>query len=130
MGFLDDIARPLAPAAPALLGETKEDDIEEGENEMHFAVRCAPSRPPGCCSSFHPRVAPQKRAHAPPRAPAPPQVDRIDVGGIAPSTLSNAGLLVATLVTRSGAEVLDVNAVVQVAREGDAFSRCILDPLS
>lgn len=52
------------------------------------------------------------------------------MSGLAPSTLSNAGLLTATLLAGDGTEILDVNAVVQVTQEGDAFTRCILDPLS
>ena len=39
-----------------------------------------------------------------------------------------SGLLIASL-TSAGREVVDVNMVVQVAREGDVFIRTIYNPL-
>ncbi|KAJ1454268.1 hypothetical protein M885DRAFT_522097 [Pelagophyceae sp. CCMP2097] len=41
---------------------------------------------------------------------------KIDVANIAPSTLANCGLLIATLKERSGREVVSLNCVAQVAR--------------
>ena len=54
----------------------------------------------------------------------------INVDGIKPSRLTNAGLLTATL--KSGKEsVIDVNMVVQVSQEakGAPLVRCIFNPL-
>jgi hypothetical protein len=56
------------------------------------------------------------------------QVARINIEGIKPSQLANAGLLVATLKSR-GQVVIDVNMVVQVQRSGDTLQRVIFNPL-
>ena len=55
-------------------------------------------------------------------------VDHIDVSHVKPSRLTNAGLLTATLLS-AGAEIIDVNCVVQVQKEGDAYIRTVLNPL-
>lgn len=56
-------------------------------------------------------------------------VAAIDVSGIKPSSLANAGLLIASLRDGAGAEIIDVNFVVQVSKSGDGFERCIFNPL-
>lgn len=60
-------------------------------------------------------------------------VDSIDVSGIKPSALSNAGLLIASLSGESSSgdrvEIIDVNLVVQVSKDGDDFVRCVFNPL-
>ena len=58
------------------------------------------------------------------------QVDRIDVSGIKPSRLANAGLLIATLFSED-TEIIEVKLVVQVSQEekGGSFTRCIFNPL-
>ena len=52
----------------------------------------------------------------------------IDVSGIKPSILTNAGLLIATLCS-GGREVMDLNMVVQVQQTGSDFVRLIYNPL-
>ncbi|CAN0011163.1 unnamed protein product, partial [Phaeothamnion confervicola] len=52
----------------------------------------------------------------------------INVTGIKPCTLANAGLLTATLCV-GDREVADVNLVVMVAKKAGAFVRCIYSPL-
>lgn len=52
----------------------------------------------------------------------------VDVSGIKPSRLANAGLLTASL-TSDGTEVMDLNMVVQVTKEGDEFVRTVYNPL-
>ena len=59
-------------------------------------------------------------------------LDRLDVTRVkSRHLLNNAGLLVATLVTGGGEDVLGVNLVVQTARskDGDRLVRHILNPL-
>ena len=59
-------------------------------------------------------------------------LDRLDVTRVkSKHLLNNAGLLVATLVTRESEDVLGVNLVVQTARskDGDRLVRHILNPL-
>mmetsp|Transcript_42637 Transcript_42637/g.70580 ORF Transcript_42637/g.70580 Transcript_42637/m.70580 type:complete len:160 (-) Transcript_42637:481-960(-) len=59
-------------------------------------------------------------------------IPSIDVSGITAGTLTNAGLLVASLkgiVGDAQMEVIDVNMVVQVIEEEGAFRRTIYNPL-
>ncbi len=56
------------------------------------------------------------------------QTPSIDVSSIKPSKLTNTGLLIASL-SSDGREVVDVNMVVQVTRDGDEFTRVIYSPL-
>ena len=56
------------------------------------------------------------------------QASHIDVSGIKQSNLTNAGLLIATLVSQ-GEEVIDIKLVVQVTKNGDDFVRIIFNPL-
>jgi hypothetical protein len=57
------------------------------------------------------------------------EVGAIDIAGIEPSVLTNAGLLIATLCSAVGGEVMDLNMVVQVQQAGDEFTRLIYNPL-
>lgn len=56
------------------------------------------------------------------------QVDHVDVSRIKPSNLSNAGLLIATLISE-GREIIDIKMVVQVSQDGESFIRVIYNPL-
>ena len=56
------------------------------------------------------------------------QAPQIDVSGIKPSNLTNAGLLIATLMSQ-GQEVIEVKLVVQVSKSGEDFMRVIFNPL-
>eukprot|EP01039_Chlorochromonas_danica_P009759 gene9759-10793_t len=56
------------------------------------------------------------------------EVAKVDVEGIAPSALTNAGLLMAKFVV-DGEEVCSVNMVVQVCEKGERILREILSPL-
>mmetsp|Transcript_34435 Transcript_34435/g.82201 ORF Transcript_34435/g.82201 Transcript_34435/m.82201 type:complete len:156 (-) Transcript_34435:27-494(-) len=56
-------------------------------------------------------------------------VDSIDVSGIKPSALANAGLLIASLRDGDGTEIIDINLVVQVSKTDEGFERCIFNPL-
>lgn len=55
-------------------------------------------------------------------------MDKIDVSGVGEEALGNTGILTATLMSH-GAEIVDVNIVVQVVEEEGAFIRCLLNPL-
>jgi len=55
-------------------------------------------------------------------------LDRIDIEGIAPSALTNSGLLMALLMV-NGKEVATVNMVVQVYEKDGIVFRDILSPL-
>ena len=52
----------------------------------------------------------------------------IDVSKVRPSELSNAGLLIASLVC-DGRELMDLNMVVQVQQQGGELFRMIYNPL-
>ena len=56
-------------------------------------------------------------------------VDRIPVDGIAPSELTNCGLLTATLHAGGGGEIVQLNLMVQVTQKGDKLHRMIYSPL-
>lgn len=56
------------------------------------------------------------------------QCKYIDISSIPTSTLSNAGLLICTLKC-DNEDVIDVNIVIQVSKEGDDYIRCIYNPL-
>lgn len=56
------------------------------------------------------------------------RVDMIDVSGIPPSSLANAGLLIAEMRI-DGREIAAVNLVVNVRKQGDKIVREILSPL-
>ena len=81
-----------------------------------------------------PFASPHLHVHALIQPRKPPirshQVDRIDVSGIKPSRLANAGLLIATLFSED-TEIIEVKLVVQVSQEekGGSFTRCIFNPL-
>lgn len=55
-------------------------------------------------------------------------LDRIDISGIPPSTLTNSGLLMACLMA-DGEEVASVNMVVNVFEKSGKIMREILSPL-
>ena len=55
-------------------------------------------------------------------------MDRIDVSGIPPSTLTNSGLLMACFKVH-GEEVANVNLVVNVSQKNGSIVREILNPL-
>lgn len=57
------------------------------------------------------------------------QTDRVDVSGVKPGVLSNAGLLMCCLLANGGQEVATVNMVVQVKKEGGVYMREIISPL-
>ena len=57
-------------------------------------------------------------------------IDSVDVSGVKPGALSNAGLLVAKLVNEGGGGVVTINSVVMVREEGEGeFVRDIFNPL-
>ena len=58
-----------------------------------------------------------------------PQTDQVDVSGVKPGVLSNAGLLMCRLLCGDRYEVATVNMVVQVKKEGDCYMREIISPL-
>jgi hypothetical protein len=53
----------------------------------------------------------------------------VDVSGVKPGVLSNVGLLMCRLLSGDRQEVVTVNMVVQVKRQGDTFVREITSPL-
>ena len=55
-------------------------------------------------------------------------VDGIDVSGIKSKHLTNAGLLVCTLIDRDGVDVADIKLVVQVTKCGSSLERTIFNP--
>lgn len=92
-----------------LLGQTDVTDYRTGSHHFRFSVDVGPCLKGNLLNLF--------------------KVDEVNVGGIKPSRLTNAGLLTATL--KSGTDdVIDVNMVVQVASDrGGPLTRCIFNPL-
>ena len=55
--------------------------------------------------------------------------DGIEIEGVKSSMLNNVGLLCATLVDRTGEEVVKVSMVTQVMKSPDGLERLIISPI-